>query len=207
MIRLAKNFSKVDAEKMLVHHLATTPTRIRGQEVLKLSSAESQNVLDIFSGKAKPADVSAPPTTVLVPQMVTVDVLNGTSIAGLAKSGSDDLKAVGFTIGTVDNSEPVDSTVVTYGKGGERAALLVASKISPNPDVKKDSSLTGGQIVVKLAGELNVPASATPTTAAGSSTTAGVNAGQPPTSGAGTTPEKPVGLNIGDPPPGVKCGV
>jgi LCP family protein required for cell wall assembly len=207
MIRFGRAFAKVDASKMVVHRLTTTPFRApNGQDVLKLSSADSRPVLDIFSGKAKATTVTSPPTTAISPQMVTVDVLNGTTIPGLAKSGGDQLKAAGFNIGSVGNSQPVSSTIVTYGKGGEAAAMLVASKISPSPDVKKDASLSAGHVVVKLAGEIGVTGAGSAPSTSGTPTTAG--AGQhPPTSGAGTaTPEKALGLNIGDPPPGIKCG-
>jgi hypothetical protein len=75
------------------------------------------------------------------------------------------------------------------------------------PAVKEDPTLAGGKVVVKLVGELNVPEAANATPSAGGATNVTTPASTVPTSGAGTvTPEKTLGLNIGDPPAGVSCG-
>jgi len=213
MIALARKFSAFDAKTMVVHRLSTTPFRTkRGADVLKVTQAESQQVLDIFTGKAKASQVTTVPTTALAPQGVTLDVMNGAGVAGLARSIADQLGSVGFVIGEVGNIDVKDrprSTVVKYGPGAEGKAKLVASKLSPTPQVAAAPSLAAGEVVLELASEPNVPgASATPSTAGASPTTvAAPPTTAAPTSGAGTvTPEKTLGLNIGDPPPGVDCG-
>ncbi|MFN8051938.1 MAG: LCP family protein [Acidimicrobiales bacterium] len=211
IIRLARKFSGFDAKKMVVHRLSTTPFRTsRGADVLQVSKELSKPVLDIFSGKAASTQVATVPTTALTPKAVTVDVLNGAGVAGLARTAANRLGSLGFAIGTVDNSARVKATVVSYATGSEAQAKLVASKISPVPAVKLDPSLAAGKVVVKLASELNVPGSSdvaiavnTPASAGGAAAVATTV----PASGAGTaTPEKTLGLNLGDPPPGIVCG-
>lgn len=212
MIAMARRFAAFDAKAMVVHRLTTVPSRTKaGAAVLEMSRAESQPVLDIFSGKAEASKVTTVPSTTLGPTKVTVDVQNGAGVPGLARKIADRLASVGFVIGEVGNTaegEHLKTTTIVHGAGAEAQAVLLASKLSPTPQVKADDDLAAGEVVLKLAAEPNVPGSSAtaPTTAGASATTAA-----PPTtvatSGVGTnTPEKTVGLNIGDPPPGVTCG-
>lgn len=200
MMRLARHFEHFDADTMVVHRLETENTRTTsGQSILEMSPQGSQAVLDIFNGRVQPTRADAPATTAVEPSMVTVEVMNGAGVPGLARAGSAELGTLGFTIGTVgDAEEPTDVTTITYGKGGEAASMLVSSKIAGNPPPTVDPTLPAGMVRVTL-GEALELAGATP---AGASATAG-----PPTSGAGSvTPEEPIGVEIGDPPPGVACG-
>ena len=161
----------------------------------------------IFSGKAAASQVTTVPTTALAPGTVTVDVLNTVKIGGLAAKGAADLEAVGFKIGKIGDGTGAKANTVFYATGSKAQADLVASKISPVPAVKEDPTLAGGKVVVKLVGELNVPEAANATPSAGGATNVTTPASTVPTSGAGTvTPEKTLGLNIGDPPAGVSCG-
>ena len=208
MIGLARRFKSFDPSTMVVHRLTTTPFRTkRGADVLQVSKADSQPVLDIFSGKAAASQVTTVPTTALAPGTVTVDVLNTVKIGGLAAKGAADLEAVGFKIGKIGDGTGAKANTVFYATGSKAQADLVASKISPVPAVKEDPTLAGGKVVVKLVGELNVPGAATAAPSAGGATNVTTPASTVPTSGAGTvTPEKTLGLNIGDPPAGVSCG-
>lgn len=220
MISLARHFSKFDASQLVVHRLSTSPTKTRaGADVLTVSKVDSQPVIDIFTGKAKATAVSVPPTTALAPAGVTVDVKNGAGVALLAKTVSNRLASLGFPageLGNLDVTERPKVTTVAYGSGAEAKAQLLASKLSPMPPTQADPNLAAGRVELRLMSEPNIPGSSTAGAAAGAtpapSAAAGAgNAASPsttaPSTGAGTaTPEKPVGVTIGDPPPGVSCG-
>lgn len=198
MMRLARHFEHFDAETMVVHRLETKNSRTTsGHAILELAEAESKPVLDIFSGAAKPAPAATEPVPAVEPSMVTVEVLNGAGIPGIARAGSEELAALGFGIGTVGDGTPTDETTISYGKGGAAASMLVSSKIAGNPPPQEDPTLPAGTVRVTLGSALElVSASGDPAATTG-----------PPTSGAGSvTPEPPIGVEIGNPPPGVTCG-
>jgi LCP family protein required for cell wall assembly len=64
------------------------------------------------------------------PNSITVDVLNGTGTSGLAGQVADQMRAQGFTVGSVGN-EPgaVSQTLVRFGPGVAEAARTVAAAV------------------------------------------------------------------------------
>jgi hypothetical protein len=71
--------------------------------------------------------------TPLNPKSITVAVLNGTTVTGLAATTADKVEQEGFTRGNTDNAltqgQQAES-VVEYSKGNKRAADLVAKKLN-----------------------------------------------------------------------------
>jgi hypothetical protein len=65
------------------------------------------------------------------PSQVTVAVLNGTTIQGLATKVSEEAGAAGFNTGTVGNAARIDQTksTVLYRKGQNAAARSVANRL------------------------------------------------------------------------------
>jgi LytR cell envelope-related transcriptional attenuator len=65
------------------------------------------------------------------PSQVTVAVLNGTTVQGLATKVSEEARAAGFNIGTVGNAARIDQTksAVLYAKGQSPAARAVANRL------------------------------------------------------------------------------
>lgn len=196
MMRLARHFEHFDAETMVVHRLETENSRTSsGQSILELSKEGSKGVLDIFSGATPAVAAEAPPMPTVEPAAVTVDVMNGAGVPGLARAGSEELAGLGFTVGQIGDAAPTDETTITYGKGGAAASMLVSSKLSGNPPPQEDPTLPAGVVRVTLASAIEL--ATTPDTSAAGAATAGA---------ASTTPEKPIGVEIGNPPPGVTCG-
>jgi len=78
------------------------------------------------TGGAKPAARST----------VTVSVLNGTTVAGLARSAATKLQASGFKIGQVTNAadNARSATIVAYAPRHQAEALDVARIIGVGPD-------------------------------------------------------------------------
>jgi hypothetical protein len=82
---------------------------------------------------------------------VTVAVLNGTTVVGLARSASDKLQRAGFKGGTVTNdttNQTRSATAVFYTPGNKAAALEVAKAIK----VGRDAVLPIDQSTRVLAG-------------------------------------------------------
>jgi LCP family protein required for cell wall assembly len=193
MMGLGRRFSNFKAETMVTHRLPTTPTRTSGgASVLELEPVAAKPVLDIFRGVTPP---TAPTTVVepaVVPASITLDVLNGSGTSGLARRSADELAVLGYNIGTVDNAETLARTTVRSSEAGAAAAASVAAVISPTPVVEVDPSLSGQRVVVVLGSDFDRVLRAPPSTA----TT---------TPGSAET-DTPIGLQLGDPPPGVRCG-
>ena len=91
------------------------------------------------------------------PSDVTVAVLNGTTIAGLASQVGEEATADGFTLGTVTNAARTNQTrsQVLYRKGQKDAATLVANRLGIRQTAPVDAltaELAGSFDVVVLVG-------------------------------------------------------
>jgi len=93
------------------------------------------------------------------PSTVTVAVLNGTTVPGLAAQIADQVKSFGFQIGTVANGPDQQSqraeSVVLYAKGHEREAMAVGRKLKitqREPVDPESQGLAGDATVVVIAG-------------------------------------------------------
>jgi hypothetical protein len=91
------------------------------------------------------------------PSTVTVSVLNGTTVPGLAAQIGDELEGSGFQRGNVANAidQQRAESVVLFAEGAEREARLVARKlqISQIEPVDPDSqALAGNASVVVVVG-------------------------------------------------------
>jgi hypothetical protein len=91
------------------------------------------------------------------PSQVTVAVLNGTTIAGLAAQVGEEARADGFTLGTVTNAATTDleSSKVLYRGGQKNAARAVADRLgirSTGPVDPISKELAGSFDVVVMVG-------------------------------------------------------
>jgi hypothetical protein len=94
------------------------------------------------------------------PSSVTVAVLNGTTLAGLARQVGDRLAAKGFQVGNVDDAPDSDQqraeSVVQFAKGHRREAMAVGSKlgIAQREPIDVDvQQLAGDATVVVITGQ------------------------------------------------------
>lgn len=95
----------------------------------------------------------------IVPGNVTVAVLNGTTVPGLAKQVGDEVEARGFRLGTVANTPDQEQqraeSVVLYAPGHEREAKAVNSRLGIGQRERIDpgsQELAGDATVVVIAG-------------------------------------------------------
>ncbi|MGH3933382.1 MAG: LCP family protein, partial [Pseudonocardiaceae bacterium] len=87
---------------------------------------------------------------------VTVDVLNASGMAGLAKSVSEQLSAQGFGQGAVGNSPARATSVVRYPPGEQDAGQAVADTLGGLP-VEEGSYLAAGTVQVFLGRDYSGP--------------------------------------------------
>jgi hypothetical protein len=75
------------------------------------------------------------------PSQVTVAVLNGTTVQGLAAKVGEEVRAGGFTLGTIGNAAKIDLTrsEVLYSKGQAQAARAVANRLGIQTIASVDS--------------------------------------------------------------------
>lgn len=95
----------------------------------------------------------APKAGAVVPADVSVAVLNGTSVPGLAAKVGDDIRVNGFKLGAVSNSQKqYDQTVVMYQRGQKRGARSVAHDLGVKPvqpiDRQTQMAASGADVVV-----------------------------------------------------------
>ncbi len=95
----------------------------------------------------------SPKPGAVVPQDVTVAVLNGTSVPGLGAKVATDVQVNDFTLGNVGNSrKEYDQTVVMYEKDQRRAAKKVAHDLGVEPvqpiDRQTQQEADGADVVV-----------------------------------------------------------
>jgi hypothetical protein len=92
------------------------------------------------------------------PGRVTVAVLNGTTVPGLAAQIGDNIESQGFQLGTITNSTDQQraESVVLYARGAENEARDVARRlrISQREEADPDSQgLAGDATVIVVAGQ------------------------------------------------------
>ncbi|WP_445548269.1 LCP family glycopolymer transferase, partial [Frankia sp. CiP1_Cm_nod1] len=101
-------------------------------------------------GAPAPKATGATPTpagpagrTLLRPSSITLDVLNGTPMGGLATNAARELAAAGFQVAHVSSAanRHTATSLVRYGPGGLAAARTVAAAI-PGAQLREDPSLS-----------------------------------------------------------------
>jgi hypothetical protein len=91
------------------------------------------------------------------PAQVTVAVLNGTTVQGLAAQVGEEVRAAAFKLGTIGNAARIDQTtsVVLYRDGQARAARAVANRLGIDRTEAVDSvneEIAGSFDVIVLVG-------------------------------------------------------
>lgn len=128
---------------------------------LQLANDDEGSATKGSSAKRQPADRdtggNVNKTVRVDPSQVTVAVLNGTTIAGLAAQVGEEARADGFTLGTVTNAAKTNQSrsQVLYRKGQKNAANAVANRLGIDSTAEVDplsAELAGSFDVVVLVG-------------------------------------------------------
>ena len=97
------------------------------------------------------------------PGDITMRILNGTTVDGLATTERDHLRALGFIVKSSSNAPQRDykRTVIRYNPGLDAKAALVAAQF-PGAEIRESSSLQSTDIVVILGADAAARASPSP---------------------------------------------
>jgi hypothetical protein len=96
------------------------------------------------------------------PANVTVAVLNGTTVPGLAATLSDEVNAAGFKVGTITNfsDQQLAESVVQYAPGHQAEARAVSRRLGiaqREPVNPSSQALAGDATVIVIAGADKAP--------------------------------------------------
>jgi len=198
LFNLAEDFKGLSSSHLVTETLPTTSfVTDGGADVLQEAQPYAQNMINAFNaigttppptttttvakGKAKGGTTT---TTTTAPTeahgLVGVDVLNASTVNGIAHTTADALTAQGFHVGEIGNaSTPLSAggaSEILYGPSGAEAAHTLATALDGPVTLVPDSSLTGETVSLLIAGsQLTVtessPGGATTTTAPAGPTT------------------------------------
>ncbi|MEU2351126.1 LCP family protein [Modestobacter sp. NPDC049651] len=137
-----------------------TPQRVDGAEILQ---PPSKSVLTSFfaglTADEKPEQQPAAPSSQAAPKTadpadVSVQVANGSSIAGAAKSAASALAGAGFEAASGGNADRTATTTVRYHSGDEAAANAVAGQV-PGAALAVDDSVAAGTVQLVIGADYN----------------------------------------------------
>ncbi len=186
MFNLAQDFRGLSSSHLVTETLPTTSfTTDGGAAVLKEAQPYAQQVIDAFNQIGTTTTTTTTPgsataaarsTTTTVPAephgKVSVDVLNASSVSGIAHSTAAALSAQGFTVaGIGDASAPIAAgapSQIRYGPAGYEAAVTLSSVLGGPVSLVPDASLSGQAVTLLVAGSqltVNTPGSAATTSA------------------------------------------
>jgi LCP family protein required for cell wall assembly len=161
--------------------------------IVQVDTAAIPAFIRTLEGKA--ADPALAKATAAPAASVTVDVLNGTSVVGLAGRNAAQLKALGFHTNNVISTDPTAKTTVEYPPGLQAQAKAVAAAV-PGATLVLTSSVSRATLVLGSNG-VQVKGLTVPTAPASSPTAvplAGSTTGRSTAAKATAPPAPPVGL-------------
>jgi LCP family protein required for cell wall assembly len=159
LLHIANVFRGLPKKHLVTETLPTTAyVSSGGADVLKEAQPYAQNVINAFNriGTTPPA----PTTTTTAPteahSLVDVDVLNASTVNGIAHTTAAALTAQGFDVtGTGNASTQLasgDPSEILYGRSGTEAAHTLASVLGGPVTLVADPSLSGQTVSLLVAG-------------------------------------------------------
>lgn len=154
ILSLVNRFRTLGPNDLVTYTLPTIPvTRSGFGDVLLERQPQDSQVISQFLNppQTNGAASSAPaPVPQVSPSGVTVQVLNGSGMAGQAHRAASEVAAAGFQVaGTGDNATTGHvASVVRYGPGQEAQATLLQSELEGSGSIQADSSLHGSDLVL-----------------------------------------------------------
>ena len=106
-----------------------SPATIGGAAVLEPVQSEAGPLFDRFRTGAVLGEAAGDDGAAVAREDVSVTVLNGAGVEGIAGNVADELSARGFDIAAVGNTDPVQQTVIRHPAGQADAAELLASEV------------------------------------------------------------------------------
>jgi len=98
-----------------------------GTSIVQVDTAAIPDFVRRLMGQS--ADPGLSRVSAAPPASVTLDVLNGTPVPGVAGRNADALRHAGFAVAAVDSTEAATATAVEYPPGQQSAAKAVAAAV------------------------------------------------------------------------------
>ena len=164
LLHIADVFRGLPKKHLVTETLPTTAyVTSGGADVLKEAQPYAQNVINAFNqiGSAPPATTTLTTTTTTTTpteahSLVGVDVLNASTLSGVAHTTAAALTSQGFDVTGIGNaSTPLTGggpSEILYGRSGSEAAHTLASVLSGPVTLVSDPSLSGQTVTLLVAG-------------------------------------------------------
>ena len=156
---LARRFSSLDPDRVLLSTFPTAPADIDGNSVLKLQTAQAQPMIDMLNGQGEvdstPTTTAPAPSTTALPEVkasdVKVRVLNGVGTPGAAAKAATTLTASGYVVADKGDAPALTAkTTITYASGQlAKAELLQGALLSP-ATLREDPTLKSVDVTLVL---------------------------------------------------------
>jgi LCP family protein required for cell wall assembly len=180
LLHLAEEFKGLSSSHLITETLPTTSyTTGGGAAVLMAAQPYAKNMIKAFNQiglpKPKPAPKPVVAAPTVAPSLIDVQVLNASTVNGLAHTTAAALSAAGYDVVEVgDATTPIasgDPSQIEYGPTGLAAAHSLGDGLSGSITYVSDASLTGNTVDLLIAGsQLTVHGSATSTTTTSTTT-------------------------------------
>jgi LCP family protein required for cell wall assembly len=184
LLHIADVFRGLPASHLVTETLPTTSyVTDGGADVLKEAQPYAQNMIDAFNqigtAAATPPKGSKTTTTTTAPtephSQVGVDVLNASTLNGVAHTTALALTAQGFDVTGIGNASTQlaagSPSEVLYGQSGTEAAHTLAASLGGPVTLVPDPSLSGATVSLLIAGsQLTVTTGSSTTTTTGPTT-------------------------------------
>jgi LCP family protein required for cell wall assembly len=120
---------------------------------------------------ATPSKSTAPPVLTVAPSQVSVDVENGSGVAGIASQTASELSSLGFNVvGTADaDNFSYTNSVIEYAGSSDMPAVNTLKAQVPGAVTMQDSSLTPGTLQLIIGSSFNGLSSSSSSSSAASS--------------------------------------
>ncbi|MGI8753970.1 MAG: LCP family protein [Acidimicrobiales bacterium] len=195
MVNLAKDFHSVDTSTIAGSTLATTESTLSdGEQVLLPDVVSDRDQVQRFlalgttpASSSSSSTTTSPATglstspvpapTTVAPSAISVEVVNGSGVAGQAGRASSELSKIGFNVTVVSSATSYGTgpTEISYGSGGRAAAETVAAHIGGQTTLSTDGGLPSSTVKVVLRGSFTGITSSSSSSSSTSSSSPGAS--------------------------------
>jgi LCP family protein required for cell wall assembly len=146
-LQLAKQMANLTAGNITYATIPTlgTGTSSDGQSIVNVDTAGMADFIAQVIGTATDPTLAGAAT--VAPSAVTVDVLNGAGVQGIAATNAAALTALGFDVGTVTDGTTTSSTTIRYPDGMQSQAKTLAAMV-PGAVLVKTSTVTRVTLII-----------------------------------------------------------
>jgi LCP family protein required for cell wall assembly len=146
MTKIARRFQPLDPSSV---EMMTMPNKASSSKpgALDVKQPDAKQTIERFLGKNQ-ADSNAEANVPV--ETISVRVLNGSGVSGLASQTANELGEIGFVRGGVGDAKAAATTSVRYATGNKAKAQTLAKYLGGDVTLTEDSSIKGIDLIVTL---------------------------------------------------------